>query len=276
MTVPWSGTFINLDRSIDRRRGVDSELAKAGLAYPRFSAIDGAAYPQSSKLAPGVVGCFRSHHLALVRAPRDGRFVHVLEDDAVLAKEFVPALVSVIATHRLDQFDVVFTDIIVPADLQLIKVLKNWFEIYARDRTLQLLDLKDVDFVGMSSYLVNPRSLDRVIHLFETEIARGPTLPVDIYLRRLVHANTLKAACLVPFLSTVSGGATTIDERNTKGIDVVSMAFRQAFFVDLDVAAAKRMVRQGMKAAGPTAFDPRLDLLTDALRFYVSEKYRPR
>jgi GR25 family glycosyltransferase involved in LPS biosynthesis len=42
MMQPFQGYFINLDRSPDRRRSIESELGKYGLgaAYARIAAVD--------------------------------------------------------------------------------------------------------------------------------------------------------------------------------------------------------------------------------------------
>lgn len=273
MAQDWSGYFINLDRATGRREALETALKKSGLtAYRRFPAIDGSTLPPAGKLVPGVVGCFHSHHRLLSAVPGDGRPIHVLEDDAVVSKEFAPALQKAISGGRLAPFDLVFTDVFIPDDLHLIRLLKGMYDKYTADGTLQLLNLQQVPFACTSSYVVNPQSVERVRSLLEAELVRGPTLPVDLYLRQLAHAGTLKVGCLFPFLTCVAPLESTVGEYGVR--DAASILLRQAFYVGADVAAVRRLIRQLAKSTGPSKFDAQLDLLGELLRFYVSDKFR--
>ena len=59
----FRGIYINLDRSTDRRRNVERQLARLDLAdaYVRLPAVDGRKLKPVGVLNPGIVGCFRSH-----------------------------------------------------------------------------------------------------------------------------------------------------------------------------------------------------------------------
>ncbi len=94
MPAPWHGYYINLDTSQERRTAIEATIARAGLTglYQRFPAVTGAEKPADCPLRPSEYGCFRSHHDVLAGIQPDGRFVHVLEDDAVLAQPFGPAI----------------------------------------------------------------------------------------------------------------------------------------------------------------------------------------
>ena len=271
----WSGYFINLDRSADRRQTIEAALSDLGLAslYKRFPAVDGASLPRGGMLKPAVLGCFRSHYHALAQARHDGRFVHILEDDAVPSKEMAPALQAAIISRRLDPYDLIFTDIFFQFDLHLIRLLKSGFDLYLRDGSLQLLDLKEVMFACMSSYLVNPRSLKVIVSLLETEIVRGPTLPVDLFLRKKIGDGTLKAACLFPFLTSVDGSESTIDS-GRGAADAASIMLRHAFFVGGDPDEDRRKMQRIANLAGSDHSDTRLDLLAEILRLYISDKFR--
>jgi GR25 family glycosyltransferase involved in LPS biosynthesis len=267
----WSGCFINLDRSTDRRAALETALRRFGLGetYVRFAAVDGARSHTLGPLRPPVVGCFLSHYQALARSPRDGRYIHILEDDAALSAKMAPAIAGMMSAGHFDQFDLIFTDVILPPDLPLLKVLTKWFDKFAADSSLQLFDLKRVAFVGMSSYLVNPQSIAKVVGLLEAEFGRGPRVPVDIYVRSLVHAGTLKAACLFPFFTGVTGAATTINE-STNGLDVVACGLRDAFFVDTDIDDLKRRLTGLIEATDRLPVDPRAEIIADLARFYLS------
>ena len=85
---PYHGLYINLDRSTERRDAMEKQLDRLGLSsfYARFPAIDGASLnsPRSA-IKQGENGCFQSHYRALLSARPRGKFVHMLEDDALLS-----------------------------------------------------------------------------------------------------------------------------------------------------------------------------------------------
>ncbi len=278
MPAPWRGYYINLDTSPERRAAIETTLARAGLTglYQRFSARTGEGRPATCHLNPGEYGCFRSHHDLLAGLTPDGSFVHVLEDDAILAQPFGPAMQSVIAGGLMEPFDIVFTDIMVPGDLGLIRTLKGLFDRNTgpgRPPSLSLVDLAEVDFAVMASYFVNPRSLGRVVEYLGQALAAGPPRPVDLQLREEVRAGRLKAGVLFPFLSSVA-----IDARSTiarqSASEAVSILLRNSFFIEADIAASRRAMADIMRGLGPWPPDPRLDLITDILRFNVSDRFR--
>lgn len=91
--------FINLDRSPDRRRAIEQQLADAGVKAVRITAVDcrhaDTRYlPRlrrwiGGQLGAGEVGCAESHRLALRRlVESEAACGVILEDDAELAPEF--------------------------------------------------------------------------------------------------------------------------------------------------------------------------------------------
>ena len=213
MPAPWRGYYINLDTSPERRTAVEGTIARAGLGelYQRFSAATGAEKPADCGLSPGGYGCFRSHRDLLTGLTPDARFVHVLEDDAILAAPFGQAMQSVIDGGLMESFDIVFTETMVIDELPLIRMLKGLFDRNAgpgRPPSLSLIDLATVNFAGTTSYFVNPRSLGRVVESLGRGLAAGPSQPVDLHYREEARAGRLKIGLLFPFLSSVNvGGA---------------------------------------------------------------------
>jgi GR25 family glycosyltransferase involved in LPS biosynthesis len=55
--------YINLDRSIERRRAIESQLRRFNLfnRYARFAAIEPKDVPASEHVLPGESACFHSH-----------------------------------------------------------------------------------------------------------------------------------------------------------------------------------------------------------------------
>ena len=61
MTAALNGFFINLDRSVERRRHMEAELRRLNIDWiDRFSAIDGKTLTPSAdcRVSPGELACF--------------------------------------------------------------------------------------------------------------------------------------------------------------------------------------------------------------------------
>ncbi len=278
MPAPWRGYYINLDTSPERRTAMDGTIARAGLTghYQRFAAVTGAEKPADCRLRPGEYGCFRSHHDLIAGATADGRFIHVLEDDAVLAQPFGSALQSVIAGGLMDPFDIVYTEAMVVEELPLIRMLKGLYDRNAgpgRPPSLSLIDLATTKYAGATSYFVNPRSLGRVRAVLAEELAAGPARPLDLLYSDAVHDGRLKAGLLFPFLSgLVLGGPSTIHPESAS--QAVSLLLRNSFFIEADIESARSDLAEIVRGQGPWPPDPRLDLIADILRFMVSDRFR--
>jgi GR25 family glycosyltransferase involved in LPS biosynthesis len=107
------GFYINLDRSIDRRRSIEAQIETLGIGhiYKRFPAVDGSKLAPIGRMRSAEVGIFRSHNDVLAGARKVGKFIHVLEDDQLLSEFMLPAIGLAIRRGIFDQFDLIFTDI---------------------------------------------------------------------------------------------------------------------------------------------------------------------
>lgn len=95
--------FINLDRDTARRKLIEAELARAGVAAERVAAVEGRAVPAwlqsyyGEALSDGEVGCSASHLVIYKRIlERRLPFALVLEDDARLARKSAAAIQNAI------------------------------------------------------------------------------------------------------------------------------------------------------------------------------------
>jgi GR25 family glycosyltransferase involved in LPS biosynthesis len=61
--LPWTGHYINLDRSHQRRSSIERELRAAGIlsSHRRFAAVDGSLLAPVEGLTGAEFGCIRSH-----------------------------------------------------------------------------------------------------------------------------------------------------------------------------------------------------------------------
>jgi hypothetical protein len=216
LQVPFSGRYINLDASTERRAQLEEQLHALGIAaaYARFPAVDGLRTSDAlGAISRREYGCFASHARLLREACATGAHLHVLEDDALLSPEFLPVVSGVIDEGVLDEFDLLFTDVFVSWDPLQIASLERARRRHTRPDPrsgedaltgVTIFNLRGKHLACTSSYLVARRSLDRLAGLLESALADGPAEPVDLTLRRLVDGGTLKAACIVPFVTSIA------------------------------------------------------------------------
>jgi GR25 family glycosyltransferase involved in LPS biosynthesis len=250
------GYFINLDRSRDRRRRVESELAKVGLAkkYNRFAAIDGHTLKMGDYgITPGEAGCFLSHLGVLKAGQKTNRHFHVLEDDALLNRSFATHLKSIMGSV-IDNFDIVFTDMWLPLDQT--DVLLSMYKEYVTRGVLTVI--ADNYAACMASYVVNIDAADKLIRLLGDEVRSGMKSPVDLYIGNLVASGAVKVGCLFPFVSSIrmeSVMVSTISRpREPAAKRLIADAPRAAFYVEADLKALK------MDIAGISVTDLRLSI----------------
>jgi len=248
--LPYRGYFINLDRSEQRRRDIETQLQRLGLAgfYERFAAVDGRSLEPGTfkgRRIAGEAGCFHSHLRVLEAGRRHGTHVHVIEDDVVLGRSLATTLASVIDRGLLARYDLVYTDTLVPFKPGLIRQYLRMCEqsASAADR-VQLVNLRGSFISCHASYLVNRESLEKVIALLAGHARDGISLPVDLLVRNLVNDGVLNAAVTLPFLTAVRLDqtlATTIQGEYEAAVSVMlHNLLRNQFFVDRDDAEFER------------------------------------
>jgi hypothetical protein len=280
------GVFLNLDRSVQRRRALEEQLSAIGLAgdYERFAALEGASCDRGgSPLTPGEIGCFRSH-MEVLRAHSGGtRHLHVVEDDVLFARRLPAVLAEIVASRALEQFDLVFLDTVVPVSIDLVRNLKRFVDGQVRRDAsgravhvakFAVIDFGGREFAGASSYLVRAGSIGRIASLLEAEAASGPSTPVDLFYSRLAASGALRAAFVLPFATAVqpsTATATTIEGR--EGGEAVRFAcdlLRYALFVDCEWSEARRAI----VAFDPVAADdPSLRLVGTAFALAANPAY---
>jgi glycosyl transferase family 25 len=277
MMQPFQGYFINLDRSPDRRRSIESELGKYGLgaAYARIAAVDGRNVArQVGKISPGAYGCFASHIQALGNGISTGQNVHILEDDAVLS----PSLVSIAGDFArqpiFDQIDILFTEVGIRPDSVTVAAFDKACGSGA-DRSRQpvrLLDLKNVVWFGMTSYLVARRCVAALPAVHKTELDNGPTLPIDLRIRHLVDTGRLRAAVCLPFATSID---LELDANSTiRDVDrsrIATNIIRHAFFRHADPGVMKAALE---KYCSVGALDGRRSALQQAITFTMFGDFR--
>jgi GR25 family glycosyltransferase involved in LPS biosynthesis len=238
----FGGIFINLDRSLDRRLGVERELARARLAerYRRLSAVDGATVAPLPPLLASEVGCNLSHRRALTLAAEQSVPTHIIEDDVALSVRLRPTVEAAIQTGLLDRYDIVFLDV----DFLCWTTPDIWQRYrQAQSGGTTIVDLTGAAFFGMNSYLVSPASARKLADVCARAMERFPR-PIDILVRDETRAGRIKSVALFPFVTTLRLdhadrsliGST--QRGQCRALDLATNVMRYSFFVDADPAYA--------------------------------------
>ena len=284
----YHGFYINLDRSPERRQNFERQLAELRMEdrYQRFPGVDGKTLNLSSvALKPGEVGVFLSHHRALEQARELGTCVHILEDDALLSEHVVPVIEDAVAANLFEQYDILFTDMMVHCHIGFMKSLKSKFDNIEmppphplRLHQLQIIDLGKIFHAAFQSYVVGAKSIDRILALYRQEIASGIKTPVDIFIQQQVLAGRLRAACVFPFITSfhledvVTSTIADQGERIGQPTIMVMAVLRYLFFLGCDLDHAKRIL-DAATSSNRTKTDGRHALMVQATEFVMSNDF---
>ena len=288
LTKPaYLGLYINLERSPERRIAFEKQLSDLDLqsGYSRFPAVDGQQVGASrSQLRPGEVGLFLSHCRALESVRNRNMCVHVLEDDTLLSEHVAPVLNDAVSTGLFERYDLLFTDMTIHCHVAFLKNVKSEFDKIAplppplRLHQLRLIDLSEVFYAASQSYVVGARSIDRVVSAYKEEIAKGPTMPIDMFLQQLVLQGKLRAACLFPFITSVRLGevnnSTIVEPGANSGRSsiMVMSVLRYLFFLGCDLDYAKRVLDAATRSSREK-HDLRGALIAQATEFVISDEF---
>lgn len=279
----YQGYFINLDRNAQRRDALVQHLAAVGVAarYQRIAAVDGraVAHEYPTQLDPGNLGLWLSHLNILAQHGASPKHLHVIEDDAVLARTAAHQFDAMLAQADANApgWDLIFTDVHVSTgDLELFRLLSHAMRRYEQTGRHTLLDLEQIPFACTSSMFINQRSVAKYQELMSTGWQIGK--PIDIYLRDLVHQKRLKAYLTVPFVTSVSRDSLQSDILGTVTgakavVTAVVTAYRRAFFQDADLPALDAEIQELTRQLGPPS--PLTALYLRTLFFRLSDAWVP-
>ena len=262
--IPWTGYYIGFGRAQARRRSIEAELSKAGLAafYTPIEAIEGATlHAGKTGLTSAELGALRSHHMLVKADHPGGLFIHVLEDNAILARSFRPVIEQFIRGASFSAFDLIFTHVtVMTPPIEPVRGLKKAFAdatSSAQNLTFGLMDIRGLNFVGADSYFINPASLVKIRAILQRECALDTAAPsnLEMLYRREVDAGRLRAACVFPFVSSIdlNLGSTSLAIKRAGSLrhDLL----RSEFYVDSDVklVVAALAPNERPKGIGPVA-----------------------
>lgn len=282
--MSFVGRYINMDSSPDRRAALEARLAAVGQGgrYQRFAAVDGRSVLRSdSSLSAGELGCMLSHRACIAEAAGRGTPTHIIEDDVVFTPFTAPILEQILG-ETLNAWDMLFCDIFVPMHAMTLHDLLSLHRKAGLDpagggppQTIHYLPLDHVPFAGSASYVISPAGARKLEPLIAAHLEAGSTLPVDNLFRRLCADGRIKAACAVPFLTSVDPAGisdTTIADRGHDPLSALAFyLLRSHFFMGRDPAQAA-----GLAGRLTQALDGGEDMtsLMTAIHFIFSDRFK--
>jgi hypothetical protein len=128
---------------------------------------------------------------------------------------------------------------------------------------------------GLSSCIVSPRAIDRLLALFSQEASAGPT-PNDVLICRLGLEGKMRIGYLLPFLTTlrleraleatVSGRTSDRHAMVTLGSNLI----RYSFFIESDLPGhGSDLLDRAVKQCVSQPRDPHMDFITRAMDYVV-------
>lgn len=200
MTYSVSMTYINLDRSVDRRLEIERQIDLLGLkdVVKRFSAIPADA--GKFGLTAGEWGCLQSHRNAIDTFVGDDILV-ILEDDVVFSPRIASVLNAIEGSRSNPDWDVIWLGFL-PQFFEtrtMTRLCALVHEVRRSVHDFALFDAKGLYGWGTFAYAINPASRSRIVAAIDSQITAGQALPIDTLLRELVFAGKLRGEILLPF-----------------------------------------------------------------------------
>ncbi|HEY2414769.1 MAG TPA: hypothetical protein VGI40_21165 [Pirellulaceae bacterium] len=272
----YRGVFLNLKRNEQRRADLVRHLEEiqAASRYERLEAVDGmeVASRYAARLDPGNLGLWLTHEKLFQEASRVAdQHVHLLEDDVLLAENFVGLLDNLLQELdvRIPSWDLLFTDALLHLRPDEFRKLADGITLYRQSGKYTLVELERLPFAAASSVVFNKRSLAKYCRLIEGNWAQGTS--IDLYIQDLVHRGELKAFVTLPFMSTVSRHSVASNIGKKLNLShSVSETLRRSFFQGADLELLAREMRELVAA---TTISPLATIYLEAAKFVVSDQF---
>lgn len=233
--------FINLDAAAERRAALEASFErhrKPGWNLIRYPAIDKEFVTRQrigGSRSPAEKGCFLSHKKVIGQHADDGKPILVLEDDAVFGARSFEVVDDVLQRNLHLNWDILFTDICVPAAATMLDLIRVRRALVAKDE-VTLVDLsKMTQFAAATAYIVNGHAKRRVLGLLDASAEIN--VPYDLYLRKLILDGALKAFTVFPFATSVSDASESsqIQLSESRATTLVWNLFRRMVWVGRDL-----------------------------------------
>jgi GR25 family glycosyltransferase involved in LPS biosynthesis len=211
---------------------IERHAAKSGDA--RKSAINSAE-----------LGCFLSHQ-DIIENSQDKDVILILEDDVIFSRNFSYNLRNILNRISRMDWDIVFLgQLINYDDIRHLKRLINMKKRLAVGESNNFTDFKilgadEIYNWGTFSYLVNPKSRDKIRRLLREVVSNGYQLAIDNTYRFLIRNGRLKAKVVFPHLVGVQPNlGLTIEGRSGVSMDLHTIVANM-FMANHDQSAARQ------------------------------------
>jgi GR25 family glycosyltransferase involved in LPS biosynthesis len=246
-TPKWSGRYINLERSRDRRLHVENEIERHGLKdrYRRFAAIDGKSAYTNSKISAAEKGIFASHLALFKQAAAGTEVLHIIEDDVAFSSALAPFVDWIVDGNAIQDYDMVVTDTFIPIKMSEFRWFVRAYTAVRRGNApamangIALIHMENKYLYGCSSHIVAPAGAARIVEVLNRAWGEEPTAPVDKVLQDAVVAQELRIGCAMPFVTWLDlklADASTAERPEEVHLTwTLQRLIRHLFFVDCDI-----------------------------------------
>lgn len=163
--------YINLSHRMDRQQHIESELNRVGITASRFNALTPSHrvnYPQfyfPPRYLIGGIGCFFSHY-ELIKNYTGSNILGILEDDIIFCDDYQERIELVYDFLDNNDWDIFYISAYFKKDRGYFWT-KDYEEI-GNEHIVQVFGSFHVH-----SYLVNPKSRERIVNLMELNLANS-------------------------------------------------------------------------------------------------------
>jgi len=231
-----SGYYINLDSSEARRLDFQKQLDSGELSdfYNRFDATAFDVHVTSKISIPdhttkSLLGNWLSH-LEIMRCHKSAdTLLHICEDDAKLPKNFL----SYIGNLKFpEQWDIVLLDCFPVKNVASHRQIHECMNVFATSKNISVLSANKLGYNGgMSSYLVNPASIEKLLHLLNP--LNSQFAHIDHHLASLIQQGVVEVYTTLPFISSFSEHAENSTLQGKHDALVAHLyTYRKACYID--------------------------------------------
>ena len=116
---------------------------------------------------------------------------------------------------------------------------------FIQKKKFELPDLTKIKyFAGLSAYILNPNSIKKIYKLINQE--ESFNLPLDLYIRKLIHLNKLKGFVIFPFVTSLSKKSliSQIASTETSSADLIWNTFRMMIWTERNSETYKPLLEK--------------------------------
>jgi GR25 family glycosyltransferase involved in LPS biosynthesis len=246
--------YINLDEATERKSSFENNFLKNKKDQwhlSRFTAIN-SNYVETNKIKGGISNsnkaCNLSHKFVIKKNLDSKVPVFIMEDDTIIGKEtskLIDATLDSLAKNKsYYKWDILYTDVCISDAKTIIELIYKKKNL-SKKKKFELLDLSKIKyFAGLSAYILNPNSIKKIYKLINQE--ESFNLPLDLYIRKLIHLNKLKGFVIFPFVTSLSKKSliSQIASTETSSADLIWNTFRMMIWTEKNIETYKPLLEK--------------------------------